>query len=396
MEFFQRSQKTKNVAEELYKRSLELLKERRRTEQLIYNVAEAVIAVGRDLKITLFNSAAERITGVDSVIALDKPIDDIITLETEAGTPIKLSTYCFDEKAKQNSMSNLIITSVDNNKYYVNLKVSTVEEENPEDSEYLITLVDVTKQRLLDKLKNDFISVAAHELRTPMTIIKSYLWMLVQQKAGILNAKQLQYIHKAEAGAERMLNLISDMLDVSKIEQGHVTLKIDYLDAKACVTDIAEEFKIKTDEKHLYLKVELEDQLKYVYADKSKGCEIMQNLLGNAIKFTDTGGITIKANNFGEDFVIISVIDTGRGIRAEDIDKLFKKFSRLDNSYQTIAEAGGTGLGLFISKAYVEQMGGRMGAHSHGLNQGSTFWFTLPTSDVVAKNNKALTISKEH
>ena len=110
--------------------------------------------------------------------------------------------------------------------------------------------------------------------------------------------------------------------------------------------------------------------------------------MGNSIKFTGTGGITIKTEPIENTHIKVSITDTGKGIDAKDLEKLFHKFGRLDNSYQTIAEAGGTGLGLFIVKSLIETMGGTVGASSEGTGKGSTFWFTMPIKELIVQHSE--------
>lgn len=152
----------------------------------------------------------------------------------------------------------------------------------------------------------------------------------------------------------------------------------------ALITEMETEFKLKTDEKHISLTIEVGSDVGIVYADPNKLREVITNLVGNSVKFTFSGGINIRCELLPNKFVKTSVIDTGKGVRAEDIDKLFHKFGRLDNSYTTIAEAGGTGLGLFIVKSMVEAMGGETGVSSAGMGKGSTFGFT-PTLKFLLK-----------
>lgn len=238
------------------------------------------------------------------------------------------------------------------------------------------------KLQLLDKQKDEFLSVASHELRTPMTIIKSYLWMLSQGKGGSLTNKQHEYINKAMNGTERMLNLINDMLHISRYEQGRMQFTVKLLDTKKISHEILNDFIIKAKEQNIYFKTEIADDVKAIYSDKAKFDEILMNLIGNALKFTSEGGITVKAYNLNHKFVKFEVIDTGKGISLDDQKRLFHKFGRLDNSYQTVAESGGTGLGLYISKKLVETLGGEIGLHSEGIGKGTVFWFTLPTEKI--------------
>lgn len=373
--------KESDFLQQLYEKNVQLLEERRRIEQLLYNVSEAVFSLEPTFKITMFNRFAENMLGIAAKEAIGKSIDELLKLSTEKGDPIDLKTHCFTEKTT--ILDSLLLTTA-TSQYYVNLKTSTIEL-SPEKKECLVTMTNITKEKMLERTKNDFVSVTSHELRTPMTIIKSYIWMLESQKGGPINAKQKEYLDKAAKGADRMLALINDTLSISRIEQGRIEFKIEKVDMPALITEMETEFKLKTDEKHISLKVEVGSDVNFVYADPNKLREIITNLVGNSVKFTFSGGITVRCELLPNNFVKTSVIDTGKGVRAEDLDKLFHKFGRLDNSYTTVAEAGGTGLGLYIVKSMVEAMGGESGASSEGIGKGSTFWFTLPTVEIPIK-----------
>jgi signal transduction histidine kinase len=211
----------------------------------------------------------------------------------------------------------------------------------------------------LDKNKDEFISITSHELRTPMSIIKSYLWMLQTERAGPLNERQKEYLTKAMSGSERMINLINDMLSVSRIEQGRIDFKMEKINLGDFLGEIIDELKLKADEKDLYIKSEIKNGTKEIYADKIKLREILVNLISNSIKFTDGGGVVVGVEEEG-DYIKISVTDTGRGIDKAEQGRLFHKFQRLDDSYRSLAEAsqnGGSGLGLYIVKIYAQKHG---------------------------------------
>jgi len=363
----------KDLTEQLYKRNLELYYERSRVEKLLYSVSEAVIAIDEQHKITLFNRVAEVMTGHKKESAVDKELKDILKLETEKGEIVDLYTHTFD--AKNDTLTGLVYKGNSKN-FYINYKSFTVERQDGT-KECLITLSDVTREKELEKNKDDFLYVASHELRTPMTIIKSYIWMLKTEKAGKLNEKQSSYLDRAANGTERMITLINDMLNISRFEQGRLQFEPQDIDVCACVKDGLSGFELKATEKNIYFNTECPVTPAFAHIDPNKLREIVTNFVGNSTKFTKTGGITVRVVDQPE-YVRVSVVDTGTGIRQEDIPKLFLKFGRLDFSYQTVAENGGTGLGLYICKMYVEAMGGSIGVHSDGPGTGSTFWVDLP------------------
>ena len=234
---------------------------------------------------------------------------------------------------------------------------------------------------VLNKMKDEFLTVASHELRTPMTIVKSYLWMLEQQKAGKLKKKQLEYLEKALKGTQRMIDLINDMLNISKFEQSKVFFNIQQVDLCDLIKEIITGFEIKVNSKNIYLKLDESCSDAFADIDKEKMRDVLMNIIDNAVKFTDKGGVDIGVQ-VDLDKVTISIKDSGSGISQEDLPKLFHKFGRIDNSYTIASDTRGTGLGLYIAKLYIEGMGGKIWATSEGPNKGSTFWISIPKSKI--------------
>jgi len=270
----------------------------------------------------------------------------------------------------------------------------------------LYTSLDKTKNQLaqanlrlkeLDKLKNDFVSVASHELRTPMTAIKSYLWVAMNKQslrsssttAGLKKQDELsedmkRYLSRAYISVERLINLVNDMLNISRIESGRIALKLSEVDLNELANEIVEEVTVKAQENGIRV-IGLNKQIPKVLADRDKIHEVCLNLIGNSLKFTNTGG-TITVDFYEKyPYVFTTVRDTGIGVSSENMSKLFTKFGRLENSYVAVAESGGTGLGLFICKSNLHK--GEISAQSPGLGQGTTFTFSLPIigTDIAQK-----------
>lgn len=231
----------------------------------------------------------------------------------------------------------------------------------------------------LDKLKNDFISVASHELRTPMTAIRSYVWMAIYRSDVPISEKLKKYLYRTLISTERLINLVNDMLNISRIESGKIEITPAKFDILALVDDVIIEVTPKAREKDLKIEV-LKSQVPEVFADVDKVRQVILNLLGNSLKFTPISGkITISFFSDGQT-VSTSVKDSGVGISKDDLQRLFKKFGRLDNSYVAAATSGGTGLGLYISKSLIDLMGGKIKGESEGQGKGSTFSFSLPAA----------------
>lgn len=241
----------------------------------------------------------------------------------------------------------------------------------------------------LDQLKDDFVSIASHELRTPMTAIRSYSWMAINRSDIPLSEKLKKYLTRTLTSTERLINLVNDMLNISRIESGRIEITPNPFDLKELVKEVFEEVSARAREKKLKLFL-VDTKLPQVFADSDKVHQVLLNLVGNSLKFTPIdGSITISFFCDGQKIEIL-VKDTGVGISSEDLSGLFKKFGRLDNSYVAAATSGGTGLGLYISKSLVELMGGKISVSSEGPGKGTTFIFSLlvATPTVLAQSAK--------
>lgn len=235
-----------------------------------------------------------------------------------------------------------------------------------------------TKLQALDKLKNDFVSVASHELRTPMTAIKSYLWMALNGRGGPLTEKQLYYLNRSYNSVDRLIKLVNDMLNISRIESGRISLEKKPVLLVNLAREVMEEVLPRAEELGIAVVVENEDKLPQVFADGDKIKEVFFNLIGNSLKFTPRGGKITVSFITRDGMVEVQITDTGRGIRAEDLPKLFQKFGLISGSYTTNQPVSGTGLGLYICKAIVEMHNGWIRAYSKGDGLGATFVFALP------------------
>lgn len=228
----------------------------------------------------------------------------------------------------------------------------------------------------LDKAKSEFISLASHQLRTPLSIIKGYISMLLEGTWGDISEKQKEYLEKVYANNERLIKLVDDLLTVSRIESGRLEFDYQILDLSKLVQDIVKEFSQLAEKKGLYLKyVQPAQALPKVKADSLKIRQVIQNLIDNAIHYTKKGGATIKLKA-EKNKVIFSIEDTGIGISAEEQVNLFEKFSRGRGVTEMHTE--GTGLGLYLAAKLVKAHHGRIWVESAGKDKGSTFYFELP------------------
>lgn len=245
------------------------------------------------------------------------------------------------------------------------------------------------KLQELDKLKDDFVSIASHELRTPMTAIRSYSWMALNRSDMPLTPKLKKYLERTLISTERLINLVNDMLNISRIESGRVNIIPTAFDVKTLVSDVLSEVEAKAKEKNIRLQT-TNINLPQAFADPDKVHQVLLNLVGNALKFTPENGV-IAISYFSDGQMInVTVKDSGVGISREDMARLFTKFGRLDNSYVAAATSGGTGLGLYICKNLIEMMKGKIWATSEGFSKGTAFTFSLPvaTQSVLTHANQ--------
>lgn len=225
----------------------------------------------------------------------------------------------------------------------------------------------------IDEAKTQFLSVTSHELRTPLTPIKSQLQLLLKGYLGELNDKQIKSLEMIERNTDRLDRLLQELLEISRIQSGRLKInptKESLSDVIRCALDF---LRPNIEEKGLTLKSNLEEiELEF---DRDKITQVIQNLLTNAMKFTESGEIEVNLKRYG-DGAIVSVRDTGIGMNEEEIKNLFKPFFQVD-SWKS-RKAGGVGLGLAISKGIIEAHGGRIWCESKPKS-GSTFYFVLPS-----------------
>jgi PAS domain S-box-containing protein len=234
---------------------------------------------------------------------------------------------------------------------------------------------DVEERKRLQNLQQEFVSNVSHELRTPMTVIREGISQVLEGLRGDINDAQNRALSLAMSGIERMGRIINDLLDISKIESGKVPLKRERLDLSTIAREVAGSFQGMAEARGLDLRVTTPAGTLMVYADRDRMTQVLTNLVGNSLKFTEKGHIQIELfTRNGE--VECAVRDTGIGIMPDDLEKIFAKFEQAGS----VAFTGekGTGLGLSISRGILELHKGRIWAESRGRGQGSEMRFALP------------------
>ncbi len=225
----------------------------------------------------------------------------------------------------------------------------------------------------LDRLKSMFIASMSHELRTPLNSIIGFTGIILQGISGKITEDQRKELTMVKNSADHLLALINDVIDVSKIETDRVELFIEEFNFADLMQGVKESFKVAADEKNLKLSLKMPERL-LIKGDERRTKQVIMNLVSNAVKFTDRGEIEIEVKKKDEE-VKVSVTDTGIGIKKENMEKLFKQFSRIYAEGRSVTE--GTGLGLYLSKKIADLLGGQIKAESE-FGKGSMFTFTFP------------------
>ena len=252
---------------------------------------------------------------------------------------------------------------------------SLIHSEKAEVESVVATLQDMTSLEELEKLRAEFVGMVSHELRQPLTSIKGSADVVLESLNSLDPVEVAQFIRIIKSQAERMHALINELLDIARLETGTLSLTPEPTDVAEPVDEAKSAFLIEHGSRHLI--ADIETDLPLVMADKRRITQVLSNLLSNAARYSHETSTIRLESRVDDDYVAISVVDEGRGVSAEQLPLLFRKFSRVNSDKQE-RETTGSGLGLAICKGIVEALGGRIWVESGGLGQGSRFTFTVP------------------
>lgn len=241
----------------------------------------------------------------------------------------------------------------------------------------IVLIEDITSEKLLERSKNEFLAVASHELRTPLTVIQLNASVLLDEFAPKINPEGQKMVAQIKDSSVQLIELANEFLEASTLEQQKVVFHNANFDLVALGNEVVEQFKKEAEIKKIYLKLETNEKDLEIFADKNRVRQIYTNLIANAMKFTATGGVTVKIEKT-KDEAKVSFIDTGRGIGEKEKQLLFKKFQQAGSDIYEHKALGGTGMGLYISKLLCEGMNGKISLEYSEIDRGSTFVFTLP------------------
>ena len=329
-----------------------------------------------------FNREAARL--MEAVRLPDRPPEDllqVLTVRRFEGQAVSLADFPLAQVLSRGETvraEEMVLSVPDGRSITVLVNATPLRSEDDNEVEtVVVTLQDMTALNELEKMRAEFLGMVSHELRTPLTSIKGSVDTLLESFNSLDSAEMVQFLRIIKSQSDRMRDLISDLLDVARIETGMLSVTPEAVEVGDLVDEAKNTFLTGGGRRNFTIDMELD--LPWVMADRRRIVQVLGNLLSNAARYSpESSSIRVNAS-LGDDCVEISVADEGQGVSPDEMPLLFRKFSR--NIGQGVErEAPDTGLGLAICKGIVEALGGRIWAESAGLGQGSTFTFTLPVA----------------
>jgi len=355
----------KDYADKIEALSRELANQRDRIQAILSSLAEGIFVLDNEGKIISLNPAAEQILQSSSAEIVGNNIDKYINV-----SPSELLKIM----NKQDEDPTHIIKKHFHNKV-LSLNVQSVHEREDQEGNIVLAVHDITELDRLDQMKTEFVSMVSHELRTPITSIKGYIEMILNGEAGQVNNEQHGYLEVVQNSTDKLMILVNDLLDISRIEAGRIELKLKKISLKNVIQSVINTVQKQIDEKELKVEIQMPDEDIKVLADNVRLSQILTNLISNTCKYTDKDGKISISTHPVDNFVQVDIKDNGIGISEEDQSRIFTRFFRVDNSLTR--KTGGTGLGLSITKSLVEMQGGKIWVASNP-GEGSTFSCTIP------------------
>ena len=356
-------------------------------EMVLNAIHDGVIITGKTGIIEFMNPAAANMTGmgINNAIGLDYGL--VIKLESKEGRTLSENENPLIQAMKSNqpleSFQASLIVGQSDKRIPISINVLPAEGMS---QDRIITFRNISKELAEEGEQAEFISTASHEMRTPVATIDGYLSLAINPQTATIDERARGYLTAAQAASKHLGKLFQDLLDVTKLDDGHIQPRFEPVEVVGLVKNISNDYVERAKKEKINFRFGSEEQLSfgeniklgpvaYGFVDINFMREILDNLIDNAFKYTPEGG-SIYVNVMGDnDRVLINVTDTGIGISSDDLTHIFQKFYRADNSdTRTI---GGTGLGLYLVKQRVEAMGGKVWAES-AFGEGSTFYVSLP------------------
>ncbi|MBT4153139.1 MAG: PAS domain S-box protein [Candidatus Magasanikbacteria bacterium] len=383
------------LVDDLQKKSILGEKEQSKNEAILSSIGDGLIATDQDGNILFMNTIAEDLLGYSSHEMIGKPVVEAVTVKKEDGKDIpvyerptvkalatgeRIKTsiaHCFYYQPKKGEMFPVSITVTP---YVLGKKIVGS----------VIVFRNIVQEKEIDQAKTEFVSLASHQLRTPLTNINWYVEMILSGDTGKLTKLQKEYTEQIYESNQHMNDLVNALLNVSRIELGTFSVELSDVDLPKLSKSVISELTAKIKEKKLKLKTHFEKEVPIMQADSNLLRIVFQNLTSNAVKYTPEKGsvdISVTMKPLGKkkakkNHVYITFKDTGYGIPKKEQSKIFSKLFRADNAKSMDVE--GNGLGLYIVKSIVENSGGTIYFESEE-NKGTTFFIALPLDGMKPK-----------
>ncbi len=365
----------KEEKESLKTAVLELESDKREIRTLLESLSDGMFVVNAESKITFFNKAALKILGIIATQEkiLGRDINDFMPTVGENG-PELITKEAFG--SLQHSVRNdfRIIGPEKTIRLHTNITPVIAEKDL---KGAIIFFRDITKEKRIEEQRAEFNAIASHELRTPLSVIEGYLYYILDPTSKLkYDQETREYIEKAHEAAGELNRLVTDILTVVKAEEDELEVDLKEMQIEKFARDVVGTYRKSALRKNIKLtfKKTTSKKIPKIFSDPVKVREILVNLIGNALKFTDKGEVKVELGLLKNE-VIVSVLDTGVGIEKSDLGNIYRKFFRAEN-WET-RKTSGAGLGLYIVKVLVERLGGRVGVSSE-IGKGSKFYFTVP------------------
>ncbi|MCM3006546.1 cell wall metabolism sensor histidine kinase WalK [Priestia koreensis] len=337
--------------------------ERRKLSSVLAHMTDGVIATDRKGRVILINDPASEMLDVSRETVLSEPIISLLNLE---------GTHTFESLLE--NQESLILDFSNKDKYFIlRATISSIQKDTGFVNGLIIVLHDITEQEKIDQERREFVANVSHELRTPLTTMRSYLEALAE---GAWQDQDIapRFLQVTQTETERMIRLVNDLLQLSKLDSKDYRFKTDIIDLVKLYNYTIDRFEMAKEQKIKFIR-KLPKQSIYVSIDQDKITQVLDNIISNAIKYSPEGGTITFSLKLRDETVILSVQDEGVGIPKKNISKIFDRFYRVDKARSR--QLGGTGLGLAIAKEIVQAHGGRIWAKSKD-GQGTIIFFTLP------------------
>ncbi len=348
---------------------LEIAHEKSRLNTIIESISSGVLLVNKSGELVYYNKATLRKLSIDGLNIGEYVLDKLPSKISEI-----VKVFLESDEERKNSVTTQLET-IPNGQMYVDATCSPVPHPDGSFAGVVIVLKNITEFKRIELIKSQFVSMVAHELKTPVSAVLGFLRIILDDSIDVSYEQQQKYLSRSAVRLQGLLDLVNDLLDISRMELKTKQRELQELDLKEIIDSTVQFLEFELDKKGLSVSVDIEENLPKLTADHGEITRLFTNLLSNAIKYNkDNGQIFIKIRR-KKDFIVSDVADTGIGLKPEEKDRLFHEFFRAKN--KNTRGVSGTGLGLSIVKRIVEAYHGKIEVESV-YEQGTTFSIHLP------------------